>query len=202
MTDLKTDARVQRTRELLLDALVHLLMERGYEKLTIQNLLDRARVGRSTFYAHFQSKDELLACSIDRLRIGLTAQWRSAVHANSDRTEPLTFTLPFFRHLDSHRRIYHTTIGREHERSVELHMQRMLRELVREDMAQRRVHAPADALDLATRYVVGTLWAVVMWWMDGNKSLPPEEVNRIFQRMTFPGLEAIIGAESGCAGRL
>lgn len=195
MTDLKTDPRVQRTRELLLDALVHLLMERGYEKLTIQNLLDRARVGRSTFYAHFQGKDELLACSLERLRVSLTVQWRTAANARSTRTEPLSFTLPFFQHLDSHRRIYHTTIGREHERSVEQHMQRMLGELVREDMEQRRVRAPADVADLATRYVVGTLWAVVVWWMDGNKSLTPEEVNHIFQRMTFPGFEAIIGAK-------
>ncbi len=195
MTDLKIDARVQRTRELLLDALVQLLMERGYEKLTIQNLLDRARVGRSTFYAHFQSKDELLACSIERLRVGLTAHWRTAVQAKGRKTEPLTFTLPFFQHLDSHRRIYHTTIGREHEHTVEQQMQRMLRELVREDMEQQRVRAPVAAVDLATRYVVGTLWAVVMWWMDGNKSLTPEEINEIFQRMTFPGLEAIIGVE-------
>lgn len=194
MTDLKTDARVQRTRQLLLDALVHLLMERGYEKLTIQNLLDRAKVGRSTFYAHFQSKDELLACSIERLRVSLTAQWRTAVHARGNKTELLAFSLPFFQHLDSHRRIYHTTIGREHERSIEQQMQRMLRELVREDMEQQRVRAPAAAVDLAIRYVVGTLWAVVIWWMDGNKSLTPEEVDEIFKRMTFPGLEAIIGA--------
>jgi AcrR family transcriptional regulator len=194
MSDLKTDRRVQRTRELLLDELVHLLMERGYEKLTIQNLLDRAKVGRSTFYAHFQSKDELLACSIERLRVSLATQWHMSVRAGSEKAERLAFTLPFFLHLDSHRRIYHTTIGREHERSIELHMQRMLRGLVREDMQQQRVRASDAAHELAIRYVVGTLWAVVVWWMDGSKSLPPEEVNQIFQRLTFPGLDALIGA--------
>jgi len=67
MLEPKPDRRVKRTRELLLDALVHLLMERGYEKLTVQNLLDRAGVGSATFYALFQSKDELLASSIARL---------------------------------------------------------------------------------------------------------------------------------------
>lgn len=192
MTDLKIDARVQRTKQLLLDALVHLLMERGYERLTIQNLLDRAHVGRSTFYAHFQSKDELLACSIERLRIRLTAQWRASLQAKGDKTALLAFTLPFFQHLHHHRRIYHTTIGRAHERTVEQQMQRMLRELVREDMEQHRVRAPVETIDLAVRYVVGTLWAVVIWWMDGHKSLKPEEVDDIFQRMTFPGLDAII----------
>ena len=68
LVEKKSDRRVQRTRELLLDALFALIVERGYERLTIQNLLDRAGVGRATFYAHFESKDELLASSIARLR--------------------------------------------------------------------------------------------------------------------------------------
>ena len=55
------DRRVQRTRMILLDALRTLLMERGYERLTIQAILDRAGVGRATFYTHFKSKDDLVA---------------------------------------------------------------------------------------------------------------------------------------------
>lgn len=196
MSELKSDRRIQRTRELLLDALVQLLMERGYEKLTIQNLLDRAKVGRSTFYAHFQSKDELLACSIERLRGHLVSAWRDEAQTNAAKTQRLAFALPFFRHLDSHRRIYHTTIGREHERSIELHMRRMLRELVGEDMRQQRVRASVEVMDLAVGYVVGTLWSLVVWWMDGSKSLTAEAVNQIFQRLTFPGLDAILGDES------
>ena len=116
MTDLKSDRRVIRTRELLLDAFVVLLMERGYEKLTIQNLLDKAGVGRATFYAHFQSKEDLLSQSIARMRDGLIAQWKSA---NNKEIQRLGFTLPFFRHLESHRRIYHATFGRESEWTVE-----------------------------------------------------------------------------------
>lgn len=195
MPDKKSDRRVERTRELLLNALVSLLMERGYEKLTIQNLLDRAGVGRATFYAHFQSKEDLLSCSIARLRAGLTGQWKSAATTKTKPAERLGFTLAFFRHLESHRRIYHATIGRESEWTVEQHMQRMLRELVREDLdRQHKGRASAAALDLAVRYVVGALWAIVVWWMESKKPLPPEEVDQIFQRLTFPGLDATIGA--------
>jgi len=76
-TQKKLDRRVQATREGLLDALFALMAERGYERLTIQNLLDRADVGRATFYAHFESKDELLACSVARLRAGLVEAWKA-----------------------------------------------------------------------------------------------------------------------------
>ena len=52
MTDQKVDRRVQRTRQLLEDALIALILEKGYDKITVQNIVDQANVGRSTFYAH------------------------------------------------------------------------------------------------------------------------------------------------------
>jgi len=55
----KTDRRVQRTRELLQKALIELIRERGYDAVTIQDIVDRANVGRTTFYLHYRSKDEL-----------------------------------------------------------------------------------------------------------------------------------------------
>jgi len=61
--------RAARSRDLLLNALFTLMAERGFERLTTQNLIDRAGVGRATFYAHFQNKDELLVASIGRLRV-------------------------------------------------------------------------------------------------------------------------------------
>jgi AcrR family transcriptional regulator len=54
------DRRIQRTRALLLSALLDLIVERGYEELTVQDIVDRANVGRSTFYKHFLDKHELL----------------------------------------------------------------------------------------------------------------------------------------------
>src|SRR6266567_9635349 len=55
-----TDRRVQRTRRLLHKALMSLILEKKYESITVQEILDRADVGRSTFYMHFQDKDQLL----------------------------------------------------------------------------------------------------------------------------------------------
>ena len=130
------------------------------------------------------------------LRAGLIGQWKPAATSKGKPPERLFFTLPFFQHLESHRRIYHATIGRESEWTVELHMQRMLRELVREDLCRHHTgQASAAALDLAIRYVVGALWAIVIWWMESKKPLPPEQINQIFQRLVFTGLDATIGAE-------
>jgi AcrR family transcriptional regulator len=56
----KADRRIQRTRELLRQALMSLIVERGYEAITIQDITERANVARTTFYLHFRDKDELL----------------------------------------------------------------------------------------------------------------------------------------------
>ncbi|MGH9856414.1 MAG: TetR/AcrR family transcriptional regulator, partial [Acidobacteriota bacterium] len=64
----RPDRRVQRTRELLRDALTSAVLEKGYEATTVQDILDRANLGRSTFYAHYRDKDELLVSGFEHLR--------------------------------------------------------------------------------------------------------------------------------------
>ncbi len=61
MTDVKkVDRRIQRTRALLRDALMRLIIRKGYDEITIQDITDEANVARTTFYLHFADKDELL----------------------------------------------------------------------------------------------------------------------------------------------
>lgn len=186
-TEKKLDRRVERTQEVLLEALFDLMSERGYERLTIQNLLDRARVGRATFYAHFESKDELLAASMARLQAWLVHAWKQAPD------QRLGFTLPFFQHLAGGRRIFQMTIMRESEVTVERHIRRMLQELVREDLVARRIKGQSDAsVDLATQFVVAALLSTIVWWMNSAAPLPPEKINAVFQRLTFPGLDVTL----------
>jgi len=66
-----TDRRIRRTCKSLHEALISLLLEKNYDEITVQEILDRTDVGRSTFYAHFEGKDELLVSGIHDLRITL-----------------------------------------------------------------------------------------------------------------------------------
>src|SRR5437867_8818115 len=67
------DRRIQRTRKTLHEALMALVLEGPYDSITVQQILDRANVGRSTFYTHFQDKDELLMWGTQHLRATLSA---------------------------------------------------------------------------------------------------------------------------------
>jgi AcrR family transcriptional regulator len=184
----KTDSRVRQTRAALLSALPALMMERGYERITIQNLLERADVGRATFYAHFDSKDDLLAGSVANLRAWLVEAW----HNMPD--QRLGFTLPLFQHLASHAAIYEKSVARSSEVSVERHIRQMLAGLVREDLAHRQGQlGQVSAVDLAVHYVVGALWSIIVWWMASGMRVAPGEINALFQRLTFPGLDVTLG---------
>ena len=177
------DRRVQRTRSILLHSLRTLLMERGYERLTIQNILDRSGVGRATFYTHFDGKDDLLAASIDGLRGWLLEQ------AAMRPPERLSVSLPLFEHFESHRSIYGTTIGRRGEITVGRMIRRMLRDLMRDDIAAAAPQHSAQ-VDVTTEFVVGALWATVVWWMTAQPTLPAGEVNDVFRRLVFHGIAA------------
>lgn len=180
------DRRVHRSRAALLDALRLLMAERGYERLTIQNLLEHSGVARATFYAHFSSKDDLLAASARGLRA-----WLEQRAARRD-DERLAFTLPFFEHLESHAALYRQTVRRG-EVTVGREIRAMLRELIRADLIrQSGAGADAPSIALTTEYLTGALWSTIAWWMGSQQAMPAAAVDRLFRRLVFSGVPGMV----------
>ncbi len=187
----KKDARVQKTRLALRDALLELIVERGYENSSVQDILDRASVGRATFYAHYWSKEDLLRQSLDVLREHLIEEWKaSAAGARS----PLGFSRAFFRHVDEHRPLYRAIVGRESGVILTRQMRRLLADLVASDLASEKGAARGVREDLAVQFVVGAMMSVMHWWLDRSIKLSAEEVDRLFRQMTVPALRAVRNA--------
>ena len=84
----KTDARVRRTRDALGDALIALMQEKPFDTITVQEVLDRAHVSRSTFYAHYSDKDDLLMSDAEEFFESLSMAL-SAHGDKSDRVFPV-----------------------------------------------------------------------------------------------------------------
>lgn len=177
------DKRVQRTKTALRDALLALMMENGYEKLSVQQILDRAAVGRATFYLHYRSKEDLLRGSLDELRAGL----RQFQQATPMGKRPLGFSLGFFQHVDGHRKLYRAIVGRESGKIVDKEIRHLVGDLVRAELTARK----RDALrvELAAQYIAGAMLAVVTWWLDRNIKLTALELDEHFRALVLPGLE-------------
>src|SRR5262245_40478418 len=102
------DRRVQRTPQVLQEALVALILEKGYEAVTIQHVIDRANVGRSTFYAHFHDKEELLLSEFERLWSQLEQHLDGRVRSDE---YPWGISTVMFQHAQSYHPIYKAVVG-------------------------------------------------------------------------------------------
>ena len=181
------DRRVSKTRALLQGALVSMIAEKGYEEVTVQDIIDRANVGRSTFYAHFRDKEDLLRSGLGEFRASLVAQRTGS----PDRL--LGFSLGVFEHAYGHRHVYKAVAGRQSAAIVFRQMQRIFTELVRSDLKAFAPRAVRQAkFDLSVEYVVGALLATITWWLDHDARQTPAEIDAMFRQLTIPGIKAAL----------
>lgn len=189
------DRRVRRTREHLSAALLELMIERGYDAVTVQDLLDRADVGRTTFYAHYRDKDDLLVEGLRGLRTFLRAH-QQAAHARTGglRERALGFSLAMFEHAGEQRPLFRAIVGRRAGAIVMPHIRRMFSDLVREDLAALAPRGHDVPIDALVEYAVGALMAILTWWADLRSGAPTAaEADALFRRLTIPGLVAALG---------
>jgi AcrR family transcriptional regulator len=186
------DRRVQKTRTLLHEALVSLIREKPYDEIVVKEILDRANVGRSTFYTHYRNKDELLASGIyDMLR---------AVHVtelpmSGKRYERIVqFSLPVLEHIHRHRQAGAAGMGSRGRAIIHEHLQKVLADLIAGDVGKvfcggRKTTGQIPS-DLLVRYVASTFVLVLNCWAESNSPLSPKEVNQLFRALTIPTLSA------------
>jgi AcrR family transcriptional regulator len=152
------DSRIGRTRCALHDALISLVLERSFESLTVQEILDRAAVGRTTFYAHYPDKEALLTAALDEMRERLErgAATQSAPH----RGRPAEL---IFEHVYRKRHVYRALNGRTGGRAVQRHLQRMVRDVLGDTMAAAD---PALPTELVAEFHTSATLGLLVWWID------------------------------------
>ena len=191
------DRRVQRTRKLLQEALIALVLEKGYEAVTVQDIIDRANVGRSTFYAHFLDKQHLFLSGFEQLREFL-AQQHAVASAEGERK--LSFSLGMFEHVQGYLRLYRALVGKQSGAIVAEHMQQMITDLVRDELAAL---TPLDATpiprELVVQYIVSAFLGLLIWWADHEGPYPAAQMDAFFQQLTLPGVFAALGCSEGRA---
>ncbi|MBI1752627.1 MAG: TetR/AcrR family transcriptional regulator [Acidobacteria bacterium] len=173
------DRRVRRTRMALRAALISLLPKRGWDDLSVHEICERANVGRSTFYMHYQSKEQLLADGLGDLRKVLMVE-------ASERRRTSPKTLPFVRGLMEHvyeqRSLFRSLIGRGSGHVVQMRFRQMVLQLVNEELS---LHVDQGwERDAASNYISGALVELLGWWVDSRTLRSVEEVEQFFHNLT------------------
>jgi AcrR family transcriptional regulator len=191
------DRRVRRTRHALRAALLSLVAEKGYDHITVQDILERADLGRATFYAHFRDKEDLLVSGFEELRESV----RAAMHAYAERgiepvAEDMTHARALFEHVGGHHQLYHALVSSRGGGAMLRYARAELTSLACEHfeaVAHERGTEPRVPLPVLAEYVSGALIGVLTWWLDADMPYPAEEMAALFERVTTPALEAALG---------
>jgi AcrR family transcriptional regulator len=185
----KEDRRIQRTRTMLSEALIDLIIEKGYAAVTIQDIIDRANVGRSTFYTHFQDKEQLLVGNLT----GLLKFIKDQIESNSENALPdefrFDFSLAMLQHIHGHKRLYKAVANKQSGIIVMHHLQRLLSGLVLDEVDKLSPSTDSSIpQEINVEFIVNTFFTLVSWWIDQSKLGPADEIDRLFHRLTLSGL--------------
>ncbi len=178
-TEQITDRRVLKTRLALRNAFLELLPEKGWDELSVQDICDRANVGRSTFYIHFQSKEELLSNGLNDLREGLQQQ---ALSMLSKGCGAFPFVRGLIEHMFEQKRIFRSIVGRRSGHVVQTRFRELMLQLVG-DSLEKTVPAGWER-DAATHYIAGALFELLSWSVDDN-TRTAEEIEQCFQQLSL-----------------
>ena len=184
----KTDARVRRTRDALGDALVALMQEKPFDTITVQDVLDRAKVGRSTFYSHYSDKDDLLMSDTEEF-FESVAMLLSVRGDESDRVFPVR---EFFSHIVEAKQFLDALMSAgKFNDNMELARGMFARGIERRlsELPRGRGIPAAERPAIAFAHA-GALLSLLTWWIDRGMRQPPAEMDQLFHKMVWKGVES------------
>jgi len=191
----ESDRRVTRTRELLEQALLALIKEKPFDSISVQDIVDRANVGRATFYLHYQNKEDLLGSGFAGLQVTLREQ-QKAVRRSGVKLDEMFFAFSFhlLQHAHKHREVFPAMLGKNGGVAIQHVLRKLLTELMREEVSaissvKESSQMPTAA---AVEFLSSGLFGLMVWWLNGRARLSPEEMNDTFRRLAIPVLRSAV----------
>ncbi len=193
----RLDRRVQRTRKLLQDALMSLILEEGYDAISIQDITDKANLGRATFYLHFKDKDELLlevmAHFIEDFMAQVPqlseAQWRL------EDTKAVARLFDFAaQHYDLYRILIIGSGGITANRQLQRSLAGNIKACIEKDIEELGAE-PIIPVDFIANHFAGSLLSTIYWWLDHDQPYTVEEMAEMFQKVSLLDRKALMGLD-------
>ena len=189
------DRRSQRTQQALMDALISLLTVKHYDAISIQDIVDQANVGRSTFYAHFQTKDDLLMMGFRRV---LESLLQHIVLSEVDQNIKLETTM-LFSHAQGHYELYRTLAWGSSQELLTKEGHTALSILLQDRLTQLLSEKDESSVPLSvlSNYLAGSLLILLKWWLDNKMPFSPGDMNEMVQKLIMPGVRTALGFSNG-----
>lgn len=181
-----SDQRVRRTRQRLGLALLTLIQERPISQVTVQDVLNRAAVGRSTFYLHFRGKDDLLLSQFEWFLETMS----TTLSVRKEKSHRLVPVAEMFAHVAEQQKLVRalTDCGRLRDffELAEGYFARGIAQRLTE--SKRFPNLPPRDLDARAHALAGSLLSLMRWWLDRGANEPAQQMDDLFHRMAWSGV--------------
>jgi AcrR family transcriptional regulator len=180
----RIDARVQRTRAQLSSAFLNLIIEKPISDVTVQDVLDRSGVGRSTFYLHYCDKDDLLLSQLEMFCETIS----TALSVRKDKSPRVMPVAELFEHIGNQNKLYRVLSDSGHLKDFfDLAEGCFARGIERRLIESGRLKAiPRRELAARASALSGSLLALLRWWLDRGDKESPQEMDQLFHRLVWP----------------
>lgn len=198
----KLDRRVNRTRRLLRESLMKLVVQKGYDAVTIEDITEMADLGRTTFYLHYKDKEDLLLESIDTIADELTEMIYAQIGDpdkpkdlnDVNRFKPIEFV---FQHARENPMLYQIILRGEGSTVAAARIRKIIYDAVmsffipRQDEKTRNNLTDSDR-DLIAAYFSSSLLGFLTWWLETESAYTPEQMGEYFRKFFFQGVRSFI----------
>lgn len=172
------ERRRLRTRKLLIETALQLVLEKGYDSVSIQDITDRADLGRGTFYIHFKDKEEIVWTAIQELFQELEEEAHQQLDRRMPQVEYHGF-LNIFRHAEKHRDLYRVMFGRQGAVVLTARAQDFLADAFLYDI--RNAPEPTEIdfnipEEIEAQILTGVIARLLFWWLETPNDYSAEQM--------------------------
>ncbi len=190
------DRRVRRTRRALQEALIHLILEEGYDSVTIEEITDRADLGRTTFYLHFKDKEALLMEAIDTICEDFIEEHSTlleAIDGTENTLKKIRNNLDdrilhhIFAYARQHADLYKVMLRGEGGAKASQRFTNIIREETTKRLKQIKGLETKVPMEIFAVFFAGTLIEMVTWWLEQDQPYTIEVMVAYFQQLFLFG---------------
>jgi AcrR family transcriptional regulator len=204
----KIDRRIQRTCQALRAALLELIKEKGYDSISIEDITERANVGRATFYLHYKDKEDLLleefsAMTNEKVQVLSEIPFSAWLQSQEDIAEadakrPASPLLIVFQHIYDNSELYYILLKSERSSRIIERIRKISTEAIVRFVEAKAETDPIPLLfnvpiEFFAAFFSGALLSTVDWWLEEDMRHTPGEMADLFQSICFQGVKSVIG---------
>ena len=175
------DRRIRRTQKLLGEALIVLVLEKGYKNITIQDVTERADIGYRTFFRHYANLDEL-SLHIAQERLDELYAALNLPEAGEEIENPVNAFhesgVALFRHIEKNQKVFRVLFLDTNLRFILEPVMKAACE--KSEILLKTLPNPNIAVPIAANHIIASVFALMRWWLENNMPYPPERMGEIY----------------------